>query len=674
MHLTDWALFLSPILLIAAIVAYANPFTRTVADFISGGRCAERYLLAVASNTGAIVFVALWEPILQSGFTLRWWDSLTPLVPLLIAIYGFVGYRMRETRALTLAQFFELRYSKSFRVFAGILGAIAGMACDGIIAAVEARFFVYFLGLPEVVTIAGYTIDTYIPLMGVFLSISALISLFGGFVAVMLIDCIEGILSQVFYLLLIYALLTTFHWHQIVDSMSHQPPGKSLVNPFDTSQQKDFNIWFVLMRIFGTIYVVGAWRNGNGNATAPLNAHEGRMGGLLGSWREIGKGEVILLLGICGFAYLMHPDFAAGAHAVQNQLSHISQPYIREQMSIPIAVAHMLPPYVKDAFCALMLMEMLCGTSNRSQSWGSIFIQDVVVPLRKTPLSPKRHVFLIKLCVVGVMLYFFVFGALFRQTQYIIMWFSLGSAIFMGGAGSVIIGGLYWKKGTTVAAWCSLITGSVLAVGGITMQEVYDKAFPLNGTQISFYASLIAIAVYIVVSLLTCHQPFDMDRMLHRGKYAVMKQILGEATEKHRNPNLLLRLIGIDKDFSLGDRIIASGLFTWTFLWVVVFVIGTVWNLVSPWPLTAWFTYWHVTAIGIPLVITVVTTFWFTWGGTRDIYRLFGRLKREKSNVLDDGTVIGHRNAADAAIEEAIDAGAQGKGAARLSTDEEAVR
>jgi len=30
----------------------------------------------------------------------------------------------------------------------------------------------------------------------------------------------------------------------------------------------------------------------------------------------------------------------------------------------------------------------------------------------------------------------------------------------------VIIGGLYWKKGTTAAAWSALITGSIVAVGG----------------------------------------------------------------------------------------------------------------------------------------------------------------------------------------------------------------
>ncbi len=179
MNLSDWILFALPLLLIAGIVSYSHRFTHSVADFLSGGRCAERYLLAVASNNGAIVFVALFEMISKSGFTLNWWNYMTPIVGLLLGIYGFVTYRMRETRVLTLAQFFEVRYSKSFRVFAGILGAISGLACDGIIAAVEARFFVYFLGLPETVTAGSITVNTYIPLMGVFLFVSGSISPFG---------------------------------------------------------------------------------------------------------------------------------------------------------------------------------------------------------------------------------------------------------------------------------------------------------------------------------------------------------------------------------------------------------------------------------------------------------------------------------------------------------------
>jgi SSS family solute:Na+ symporter len=43
-------------------------------------------------------------------------------------------------------------------------------------------------------------------------------------------------------------------------------------------------------------------------------------------------------------------------------------------------------------------------------------------------------------------------------------------------------------------------------------------------------------------------------------------------------------------------------------------------------------------------MMAVVTAVWFTWGGIRDIRRLFSRLAREKVNHLDDGSVVNHQN------------------------------
>lgn len=71
---------------------------------------------------GAVVFVAGFEVFAQSGFTLNWWLALGVPVGFALKIFGFVTYRFRETRTMTLAQFFEIRYNKSFRLFTGLIG------------------------------------------------------------------------------------------------------------------------------------------------------------------------------------------------------------------------------------------------------------------------------------------------------------------------------------------------------------------------------------------------------------------------------------------------------------------------------------------------------------------------------------------------------------------------
>ena len=42
----------------------------------------------------------------------------------------------------------------------------------------------------------------------------------------------------------------------------------------------------------------------------------------------------------------------------------------------------------------------------------------------------------------------------------------------------------------------------------------------MNAVHVNFVAMLIAVAAYVVVSLLTCRKPHNMDQLLHRGQYA----------------------------------------------------------------------------------------------------------------------------------------------------------
>ena len=71
--------------------------------------------------------VAMFEAYYKAGFSIAWWEMITYSVILLVALSGWVVYRYRQTRALTLAQLLEIRYSRRFRIFAGIVMFISGL-------------------------------------------------------------------------------------------------------------------------------------------------------------------------------------------------------------------------------------------------------------------------------------------------------------------------------------------------------------------------------------------------------------------------------------------------------------------------------------------------------------------------------------------------------------------
>ncbi len=649
MNFIDWFFVCVPLLIVFFAGWYTKRYVRSVSEFLSGGRVAGRYLLAVAKGemlSGAAIFVSAFEIIRQAGFTYTWWSWINIPVGLMISITGFVVYRYRETRAMTLAQFFELRYSKPFRIFTGALGFLAGLMNFGIIPVVGARFITQFLGVPATVNLFGYSVMTYIPVMAVLLSITVYLTISGGLVSVMITTCLEGMISQIFYLVIIISLVCIFPWSSISQVLSDQPVGRSLINPFQSGALKDFNLTYVLMAVWVSVYGTMAWQNQSALNSAGLTPHENQMGNILGFWRDLARMATVVLLGVCALTYLNHPDFASQSAHVKEIVSQIPDPQTQQQMMLPTAVIELLPNGVKGMLFVVLLMGIFGGDSSQLHSWGGLFIQDILVPLRKKPFSPKTHLRLLRCAVIGVALFAFLFGVLFRQIEYIAMWWAVTTAIYVGGAGAVIIGGLYWKKGTTAGAWAALLSGFSLALGGIVARQIWMEKFPYDCMQVSFGASLVAIAVYVIVSLITYREDFNMDRLFHRGKYAAIKNPGDDdsKTKDLRKPSIWDRIIGLDENFTSGDKWIARGVFTYSFLWFSLFVVGSLWNLIRPWSPSTWSTFWHIQAVGVSLFMAMFTAIWFTWGGVRDIRDLLRRLKEVKINNLDDGTVVVHQN------------------------------
>jgi SSS family solute:Na+ symporter len=306
---------------------------------------------------------------------------------------------------------------------------------------------------------------------------------------------------------------------------------------------------------------------------------------------------------------------------------------VQNQLRIPLVLSEILPVGVMGAFMAVMLMATIGTHNSYMHSWGSIFIQDVIMPFRKKPFEPRQHLKILRISIIGVCIFIFFFSLFFPMTDYIFLYFAITAAIFVGGSGAVIIGGLYWKRGTTAAAWSALIVGSVVSVTGIVLQQIYED-FPINGQYFWGIAMGLSSLVYIVVSLLNKKENFDMDKMLHRGKYSIKEEtiIIDEVPLKG------LKVLGMGKEFTRGDKIIYLTAYTWTFAWVVVFIIGTVFNLSGDVSNSTWMLFWKY-FVFINLAVSIIVLIWFTIGGIKDFKEMLFRLKTMIRDHKDDGSV-----------------------------------
>ena len=683
----DWLIILVPLGAVFWIGYQAQRCVKGVADFLSAGRAAGRYLLSVADGAagmGLISLVATFEMTYKSGSAISFWWALLIPVGLAMNLTGFVIYRYRETRAMTLAQFFEMRYSKAFRVFAGFLAFLAGVLNYAIFPAVSARCIQYFLRLPETVSILGADWSVFGLLMAFFLTIAVILVTMGGQLSTMVTDCVQGIFSYWVYALLVAVILTTFSMSQFRDVMLARPPGESFINPFDTGKLTDFNILFVFISIFAAIYSRMAWQGNSGYNSAGASPHEQKMGGVLGYWRAGFVTVMVPLLVYGAYTFLNHPDFAAQAGLVNAELAERIQfdsaattETLRSQLRVPLTLRYLLPTGATGAFCALMLFLMISTDTTYLHSWGSILVQDVLLPFKKRPLSPRAHIWLLRGAIAGVALFAWCFSYFFNQIDYILMFFAVTGTIYLGGAGSVIICGLYWRRATTAGAWCAMCSGVVMGTLSFLLTKFWEDPiypylsdhhpdllkqfalilegagsalpfvnwemsphrFPISGQEMFFASILLAIGSYILVSLLTCRKPFDLDRMLHRDSGAAAPPAPKE--KKFR----WSRLAGITAEYSRSDRILAWSVVIWTGYTFFIFLFQLIANTCFGfWSDETWFTWFEYYTIWLNLLIGAVTTVWFTWGGIRDLVRLFRQLKSldRTADAEDDGRVAEH--------------------------------
>jgi SSS family solute:Na+ symporter len=583
-------------------------------------------------------------------------------VGLFISLTGFVVYRFRRTRALTLAQFFEQRYSRRFRLFAGCLCWLSGIFNYGIFPAVTARFIIFFFGLPEHFSILGLTVSMFPLVMLAYLSVALFSACAGGQISIMITDFFQGIMMMMIFLILMFYLLHLYRWDELMAGLSLSPDGKSMLNPFKTAEVEDFNVWYFLIGVLGAVLNTRAWQGNSGYNASAKTPHEAVMAGIISGWREIAQGLCMLLIPLAAYTILHLPEHSAAAAAINGKIAGISDPVIRGQMTVPLFLAHTLPVGLTGLFAAVIVACAISCDNSYLHAWGTIFIQDVYIPLRGKPVEPRKHMLLLRLSICGVAAFGFLFSLLFPLKDFIAMYFALTGAIYLGGAGAVIIGGLYWKWGSTEAAWTSLIVGTILAFGGMLLQQIWspllapfllsvwpdlawvaghkDK-FPVNGQIVFFVAMVSSLTSYILVSLLWRRRVHDMDRLLRRGAHTV-RDDASPVSHAVAAPSgfSLGRLIGITPDFTRFDRVVAWATFLKSMAFWTVFIIGTIICLTTGLITDEiWKKYWWWQLVALPLSLGVICTVWISLGGIRDAVRLFKDLAGERIDEADDGFV-----------------------------------
>jgi len=645
----DWIVLGTLCLLLAVAAAYAKSLTRSVSDFLAANRCAGRYLLTLAdgmSAFGAVTLVANFEKFYEAGFGAFWWGMILAPLGSIAALSGWVAYRYRETRALTMAEFFERRYSRKFRIFAGSLCCVSGLLNYGIFPMVTSNLLVHLLGFSEKFHLLGMEWPTRAAIMLALLSIALVLTLSGGLITVMITDFIQSQVLFISLLVVAGVLVFRFDWPTVASGLLSAPAGRSMINPFDQELLDSFNLFFFCVVGFKIFYNYLGWQGSQGFFAAAKSPHEFRMSRILGEWRGAVLYLAFLFVPIGAYVFLHHPGFAAEAREVHAAIGQIADAQVRSQMLVPSVLFYLLPAGALGLFAAAMVFAAIGTDDTQLHSWGSIFVQDVLMPLRGKPFSPEMHIRVLRWSIFGVAAFAFTWSMVFPLKDYVLMYMLATGTIYLGGSGAVIVGGLYWRGATTAGAWGAMTTGAIIGLVAVLAQGFWQQMtfihhqmpkFPLNGAEIALVAYLSSIVVFVALSLLTAKEPFNLERLLHRGEYADPSEA-DAAPETDAPVPAWQRRLGINGHFTRGDKAIYFLQMGWTAFWLIAFVVGTTisWHIgISA---TAWLGWWKFVLM-LSLAVGLITIVWFLIGGIRDYLELVRLLKREKPDAADDGWV-----------------------------------
>ncbi len=389
------------------------------------------------------------------------------------------------------------------------------------------------------------------------------------------------------------------------------------------------------------------------------------------------------------------PELAAVQGANAKQAQKVRTLY--GQMMMPVALRQILPTGVIGLFALLMLMLLISTDDSRIFNASSTWVQDVILPFFRKPPTSRQHIMLLRWSSVAVALFFFVVAVFFSQLDYINMFTQIMCAVWLGGGGTVMVFGLYSRFGNIVGAWCSIFFGCGFSLVGLILQrtwsahvipvlashgwtegvfrffaklasplnpwvdwsfgfnsgestleqalQLFREKFFMNSTEIYGLSMMLSVIAYCLGSYIALRcgwcKMFNLDKLLHRGEYA-------DETEKARlakaatvKVSLLSRIVGIDGEYTRGDRIIAWSVFVYSIIYRLFFgfVFVVLWNVASPWPKSWWGKYYYITSLIIPMLVGCVSTVWFLWGGIRDGIQLFRDLDKRVVDAKDNGMV-----------------------------------
>lgn len=491
----DWTILGVSFVFFLALAIYLNGLCRSVADYLVSGRKVRLWLgmgAGIAGEVGLVSIVGMCEQGYLKGFSFVLIGILIMLVLTpLFGIFGFGVQRFRATKAMSVSQYVEMRYSRGLRILTGILNSSAGVLQMSIFPIVGAGFVRVLINAPEKTTLLGLSIPVVWIIMGILLFCTALFGLLGGYLTLIVSNFLHMIITMGAVFAVLFHMINQIGL-QTLWSRLEAERGMAGLNPFAAGGDSYGVIWFAWLLTMSILlqFSYGPYLQKIAAMDKPRTAS---LSYLIGSLFGNGRTFVIMAWGV-------------GAMAVLGTTAMAGFPgNTWPSTATPLYLSQIVPPLLMGILLTGLLWADVSTTDQYLLSWSTSIVNDCICPFLKNPPTPATHIRMVRLTMVGLCVGFFFVGLSYTPTTSLWDYLWLCANI-IGGTGVIVVFGMYWQGAKTAGAYAAVFASVALPITDLIARRIWlamDWTFPIKPEVTGLGTYVIAIALLIVISLMS---------------------------------------------------------------------------------------------------------------------------------------------------------------------------
>ncbi len=427
----DWVVI---VVYLAGTIAAGLAMRRYVGKlehFIVAGREMDVYLgvaSLAATEFGIITAMYTAELGFKNGFAGATPGILMALAMAGVGITGFVIKPLRDSGVLTIPELFVHKFGKRVRWLSGLVIVLGGLLNMGVFLRIGGEFLMI---------VSGISLQYLEITMTVLLLIVLVYTTLGGMLSVLITDYLQFLIMGVGLVLVSVLVFLRVGWPQIVGGVESRL-GAGAFNPLISPEM---GITWISWQILNQIAVVLTWQPVIQRVLASRDSEVARKVYLRTSFYFVGRFLIPVFWGVAALVSLdaLHMP-AKSLHAM------------------PVFLSILLPTGLIGIVIASMLAAEMSTDSSYLLIWSSILFNDIIVPLRKQPLSERQGLRINRSIIVAIGVFLLIYGLWYQLPGRVWDYLSITANIYLSSISVLVVACCYWKRANA--------TGAVAAIAG----------------------------------------------------------------------------------------------------------------------------------------------------------------------------------------------------------------